>query len=88
MNPAGQLGGCRDQVFLGIPNPLHVSTVLVEKAVLARAAGASVLNLHATGAEVLSCAFLFIPDNVKIFPPVMLLKRNGTGPSFPLCFSQ
>ena len=36
---------------------------------------------HVFGATVLSCAVLFIPDDVKISPPVMFLKRKGTGPS-------
>ena len=57
-----------------------MSTLLVKKAVLARGAGVSTMN-HVFGATVLSCAVLFIPDDVKISPPVMFLKRKGTGPS-------
>ena len=57
-----------------------MSTVLVRKAILARGAGVSATN-RASGATALSCAVLFIPDDVKLSPLVMFLKRKGIGPS-------
>lgn len=84
MVTVGQLGGCaRLRVPGNLQDPLHVHTVLVEKAVMARGAGIPLLNLHAIGAQVLSCAFMSIPDHLKCFPPFMFLKKGGAQMLFP-----
>ena len=80
MNRAAQLGGCIDQVFLGIPSPFICVHSSGKEGRLARGAGVSAMN-HAPGATVLSCSILFIPDDAKISLPVMFLTRKGTGPS-------
>lgn len=63
MNPARQLGDCIAKYIWRSQDSLHVSTVLVEKAVLARGTGILVLNLHCIGVQfsaVPSCSFLII----------------------------